>query len=208
MYLLDTNIVSELRKVRLGKADSGVAAWSEEVDAGDLYISAIALQELEIGVLRAEGLGVRAIAARLNRAPSTISRELRRNVLESDRGRYDPGLAHARAREQARRHRRPILALDPELRAVVQARLEEQWSPEQISAWLRQAHPDKPGWHLCHETIYQGLFFGGVDGLSRELTKNLRTGRSLRRRRRRREHGPRFKAPSKTIDLRRGRGTL
>ena len=40
MYLLDTNIVSELRKVRLGKADSGVAAWSEEVDAGDLYISA------------------------------------------------------------------------------------------------------------------------------------------------------------------------
>jgi predicted nucleic acid-binding protein len=54
MYLLDTNIVSELRKVRLGKADSGVAAWSEEVDAGDLYISAIALQELEIGVLRAE----------------------------------------------------------------------------------------------------------------------------------------------------------
>ena len=54
MYLLDTNIVSELRKVRLGKADSGVAAWSEEVDAGDLYISAITLQELEIGVLRAE----------------------------------------------------------------------------------------------------------------------------------------------------------
>lgn len=160
------------------------------------------LERERIGVLRAEGLGVRAIAARLNRAPSTISRELRRNVLESDRGRYDPGLAHSRAREQARRHRRPILALDPELRAVVQARLEEQWSPEQISAWLRQAHPDKPGWHLCHETIYQGLFFGVVDGLSRELTKNLRTGRSLRRRRRRREHGPRFKAPSKTIDLR------
>ena len=54
MYLLDTNIVSELRKVRLGKADSGVAAWAEEMDAADLYISAITLQELEIGVLRAE----------------------------------------------------------------------------------------------------------------------------------------------------------
>ena len=54
MYLLDTNIVSELRKVRLGKADSGVAAWAEEVDAADLFISAITLQELEIGVLRAE----------------------------------------------------------------------------------------------------------------------------------------------------------
>lgn len=54
MYLLDTNIVSELRKVRLGKADGGVAAWAEEVDAADLFISAITLQELEIGVLRAE----------------------------------------------------------------------------------------------------------------------------------------------------------
>ena len=85
---------------------------------------------------------MRAIAARLNRSPSTISRELRRNLLEGDLGRYDPGLAHARAREQARRRRRPILARDPELRAVVQAQLEEQWSPEQISDWLRQAHPD------------------------------------------------------------------
>jgi predicted nucleic acid-binding protein len=54
MYLLDTNIVSELRKVRLGKADSGVTAWSEDVDAADLYISVITLQELEIGVLRVE----------------------------------------------------------------------------------------------------------------------------------------------------------
>ena len=54
MYLLDTNVVSELRKVRLGKSDRQVAAWADSVEATDLYLSAITLQELEIGVLLAE----------------------------------------------------------------------------------------------------------------------------------------------------------
>ena len=54
MYLLDTNVVSELRKIRLGKADAHVAAWADNVDAADLYLSAITVQELEIGVLLAE----------------------------------------------------------------------------------------------------------------------------------------------------------
>lgn len=54
MYLLDTNVVSELRKIRFGKADSHVADWADSVDAADLYLSAITIQELEIGVLLAE----------------------------------------------------------------------------------------------------------------------------------------------------------
>lgn len=54
MYLLDTNLVSELRKVRAGKADPGVAAWADEVDASSLFLSAITLHELELGVLLAE----------------------------------------------------------------------------------------------------------------------------------------------------------
>ena len=54
MYLLDTNVVSELRKIRLGKAAPPVAKWAETVDAGELYISVITVQELEIGVLLAE----------------------------------------------------------------------------------------------------------------------------------------------------------
>jgi predicted nucleic acid-binding protein len=54
MYLLDTNVVSELRKIRLGRADSNVALWADSVDAVDLYVSAITVQELEIGVLLAE----------------------------------------------------------------------------------------------------------------------------------------------------------
>lgn len=54
MYLLDTNVVSELRKIRAGRADTNVAAWAEGVDAADLFISAITLMELELGVLALE----------------------------------------------------------------------------------------------------------------------------------------------------------
>jgi len=54
MYLLDTNVLSELRKIRLGKADARVAAWADRVDASDLYLSVISVQELEVGVLLAE----------------------------------------------------------------------------------------------------------------------------------------------------------
>ncbi len=54
MYVLDTNVVSELRKVRAGKADRNVAIWTESVDAADLYVSAITIMELELGVLSIE----------------------------------------------------------------------------------------------------------------------------------------------------------
>ena len=54
MFILDTNVVSELRKIRLGRADKNVAQWADSVDSVDLYLSAITVQELEIGVLLAE----------------------------------------------------------------------------------------------------------------------------------------------------------
>ena len=54
MFILDTNVVSELRKVRLGKADENVAQWADSVDTPDLYLSVVTIQELEIGVLLAE----------------------------------------------------------------------------------------------------------------------------------------------------------
>lgn len=54
MYVLDTNVVSELRKVRLGKADEKVATWTQSVDAADLFVSAITIMELELGVLSIE----------------------------------------------------------------------------------------------------------------------------------------------------------
>ncbi|MBC8947148.1 twitching motility protein PilT [Xenorhabdus indica] len=54
MYVLDTNVVSELRKIRAGKADPNVAAWAENVDAADLFVSAITIMELELGILLIE----------------------------------------------------------------------------------------------------------------------------------------------------------
>lgn len=118
------------------------------------------LERQRIATLRRDGLGVRAIAGQLGRSPSTISRELRRNTATYDRG-YDDDLAHARARERGRRPRRSRLLANVELRAQVQAKLELEWSPEQIAAWLRIEFPGRRAWHLCHETIYRALYRGG-----------------------------------------------
>ncbi|MGK5169480.1 IS30 family transposase [Geodermatophilus sp. CPCC 205761] len=66
-----------------------------------------------------------------------------------------------------------------------------------------EIYPDRPAWHLCHETIYQALFHGGKGGLSRTLTRKLRTGRPLRKRRRSSTaRTPRFLAPAQLIDRR------
>ncbi len=54
MYVLDTNVVSELRKIKVGKADANVVAWTDSVDAADLFVSAITIMELELGVLAIE----------------------------------------------------------------------------------------------------------------------------------------------------------
>ena len=161
------------------------------------------LERERIAVLRRQGLSMRTIAIRLGRAPSTISRELRRNTAAHDRGGYDPVLAHARARTAARRHRPGVLAHDEELRRVVQSKLELDWSPQQIAVWLRIEYPHRREWHVCHETIYQALYHGARRGLHRRLTTRLRTGRSMRRRRRRPDQrAPRFIAPGLLIDRR------
>jgi IS30 family transposase len=91
-------------------------------------------------------------------------------------------LAHARARERAKRPKPARLDVDPELRAVVSEELGLEWSPEQIATYLREAHPDGVQWHICSETIYQALYLPARGGLSRELSRKLRTGRPMRRR--------------------------
>lgn len=112
-----------------------------ETVRGTRYLSRFERQR--IASLRAQGLGVRAIARRLERSPATISRELRRNLRPHDGGVYDGDLAHARARERAGRQRPGRLAVDAELRALVQDKLGLEWSPEQISAWIRLSFPDR-----------------------------------------------------------------
>jgi IS30 family transposase len=93
--------------------------------------------------------------------------------------------------------------LDPELRELVADKLDDTWSPQQISAWLRTEYPDRPEWHVCHETIYQALYLGCKGGLSRALTAKLRTGRPPRKRRRKAtERTPRYIAPALLIHRR------
>jgi IS30 family transposase len=101
------------------------------------------------------------------------------------------------------RRRGGRLATEPGLAEVIRSKVELEWSPEQIAVWLRIEFPDRRRWHVCHETIYRALDDGATGGLSRQLTRELRTGRPLRKRRRRaNERTPRFIAPALLIDHR------
>jgi transposase, IS30 family len=144
------------------------------------YLSVGEREEIAVGL--AAGEPVRVIAARLGRSPSTVSREVRRN----SRGRrhYRALAAQGQAQWRARRPKTAKLAGNPVLRGWVQARLEERWSPEQISVVLEQQFPDDPGMRVSHETIYQSIYVQGRGALRRELAVCLRTGRALRKPRR------------------------
>lgn len=157
---------------------------------------------IHIADRRREGATIRQIAAELGRAPSTISRELRRNHHVGS-GRYRPHAAHARAMARRPRPKAAKIGQHTELREFIQRHLELRWSPEQISRALRARYPDRPEMHVVHETIYQALYVQGRGELRRELTRALRTGRAMRRPHR---HGgsrrPRFATPMVSISER------
>ena len=140
----------------------------------------------EIAVLRGQH-GVREIGRRLGRPPSTISRELRRNSAGGDPVAYRATVAQAQADQRARRAKVSKLAANEPLRAYVEGRLggPQRWSPEQIAARLRVEFPDDERMRISHEAIYQGLYVQGRGALRRELAACLRTGRALRKPRRR-----------------------
>ena len=153
------------------------------------YLSLLEREEILIGL--AAGRSLRQIAAQLGRSPATISRELARNSpagqgapLARRRSCYRAVGAQRRAEDAARRSK-PRVFEDDELRAVVQGWLQLRWSPQQISRALVTQFPDRPGWHVSHETIYQALFVQGRGQLRRELAACLRTGRAIRKPRRR-----------------------
>jgi IS30 family transposase len=141
----------------------------------------------ELALDRAAGLGIREIARRLGRSPSTISREIARGCLtRRPRGRYRASVAQARADARARRPKPAKLVLHPRLRDWVADKLERlQWSPEQISRRLQAEFPDDESMRISPEAIYQSLYVQGRGVLRRELAVCLRTGRALRKPRRR-----------------------
>ena len=133
-------------------------------------------EEISRGI--AGGKSARQIAARLGRAPSTVSREIGAN---GGRRAYRACEAEARARLAARRPKRAKLAACPRLRRVVEAKLERRWSPQQIADWLSGAFPDEPEMRVSHETIYMSLFVQGRGALRQELFRSLRQGQAIRR---------------------------
>jgi IS30 family transposase len=132
-------------------------------------------EEISRGV--AAGESCRQIAARLGRAPSTVSRELARN---GGRHRYRAQAADAAAFRRAQRPKPAKLVTEPRLRVVVEAKLALRWSPQQIAGWLPLAYPQDPVMRVSHETIYLSLFVQSRGALRRELQRCLRTGRAMR----------------------------
>ena len=123
-------------------------------------------------------LSIRAIASRLGRSPSTISREINRN------GGYDnyrATQADQAAWDRARRPKRCKLACYPALRRIVATKLRSSWSPEQIAGWLKREYPEEDPYHVSHETIYRSLFVQARGVLKKELQLYLRTQRAIRR---------------------------
>lgn len=140
-------------------------------------------ERIEIGMLLSEGLSIRAVAAQLGRSASTISREISRN---SDRfGRYRPLLAEHKAGDRARRPKQRRLHEPGLLRTVVQAMLRKKMSPEQISGRLPLLFPDDESMRANPETIYQAIYVQARGQLKIEVTQCLRTGRAVRRPKRR-----------------------
>ena len=132
-------------------------------------------EEIALGLKAGESM--RSIARRLDRAPSTISREVSHNGGRED---YRIWRAHERARQEARRPKRSTLC-DPALCAKVTSWLEMLWSPQEIAQRLTIEFPGDPTMHVSHETIYQSLFVQGRGELRRELVRCLRSGRTQRR---------------------------
>ena len=140
------------------------------------HLSLVEREEISRGV--AAGDSLRMVATRLGRAPSTISRELARN---GGRHRYRAHHADRAALRRARRPKPSKLAEHRKLRTVVEEKLAEWWSPQQVVLWLKRTYPDDQEMQVSHETIYLSLFVQGKGALRRELTECLRTGRAYRR---------------------------
>ena len=133
-------------------------------------------EEISRGVVA--GGSIRSIARTLRRAPSTVSREMRRN---GGRLRYRANRADQAAWERARRPKICKLVEHRQLAHRVASKLKELWSPEQIAGWLKRTSPDEENFQVSHETLYRSLFIQARGALKKELLQHLRRTRGMRR---------------------------
>jgi IS30 family transposase len=126
----------------------------------------------------ASGSSIREIAKDLERAVSTVSREVARH---GGRPQYRASEADQQAWESALRPQRCVLAVHSKLQTIVASKLILDWSPEQISGWLKLQHPEDQSMRVSHETIYRSLFIQARGVLKKELIAHLRSQRRIRR---------------------------
>jgi IS30 family transposase len=134
----------------------------------------------------ASGSSIRAIAQRLTRSPSTVSREV---VRHGGRAQYRAGAADQQTWESALRPKPCLLASNRKLQEIVAGKLMQDWSPKQTSGWLKQQYPDDESLRVSHETIYRSLFIQARGALKQELVRHLRSKRRIRRSRQASIHG-------------------
>lgn len=150
-------------------------------------------QREQIRDLHLAGCTNTEIAKELGVHRSTIGRELARN--RDQQGRYLPSHASKLAWSRRRRPKVAKIAANHTLHRLISEKLHLDWSPEQVSAWLKQNYPDEHRLQVCHETIYQALYQPSRGGLQRELPNQLRTGRRRRKpHRTSQQRTPRFRA--------------
>jgi IS30 family transposase len=133
-------------------------------------------EEISRGIVA--GHSIRAIADLIGRHASTVSRELERN---GGRENYRAHEADEAAWDRAERPKRCKLANNPALARIVAEKLELQWAPRQISGWLKRKYPHDENFQVSHETIYRTLFIQARGALKKELVKELRRSRTMRR---------------------------
>lgn len=141
-----------------------------------LALSFIEREEISRGL--SAGDSIRHIATQIGRAPSTVSREIARH---GGQKKYRATVADSAAWDRALRPKLCRLAVHDKLQKIVAEQLSLDWSPEQISGWLRVQFPDDETMRISHETIYRSLFVQARGVLQKELVKHLRTKRMMRR---------------------------
>jgi IS30 family transposase len=141
-----------------------------------LVLSLAEREEISRGVVACRSM--RAIAASLGRAPSTVSREISRNG--GCQG-YRASQADQVAWDQARRPKPCKLVQNRALARIVAQKLKRLWSPEQIAGWLKHTYSDDESYQVSHETIYRSLFIQARGALKKELLQHLRRTRVMRR---------------------------
>jgi IS30 family transposase len=175
-YAASTEVGVSLSCGSLWFIDAGSVQVSESTPLSPRFFSQD--DRIEIAEGLAAGEAVKGIASRIGKSYQSVYREIARN--RKDDGRYQPWFAHNEAHQRRRRPRARIFEADRKLRDVVAGKLKKRWSPEQTSRWLKRFYPGRTAWHVCHETIYDGIYRGIIVPAKPDV---LRTARVYRHRR-------------------------